>query len=331
VDHDFHLKQKVPHQALAEQYDRNILGSKPIIHKLKVKRDPDGGNTKKVLYEVGKAPLFGHPDPLTYMVKPYHERVIRRVKGWMRYPIQGWSEMTNQALYHAAGIGHLHQKVHTADHNIGNGVQPHLVIAMDRGFRTPHQERPSKRLFQANPDLELSVKQTTLMDFLTNNVDRHAGNILYNPSNGKLLNVDHSRSFQYKTTLPRVPGENSDKIANYTRGGLNYFEDAWEDANPDKEWNDSELWKSAFDWIGDAQPALEKTLQKHLKAIKDPKIRAHIWRNFKTRLDLLKEMADFDCGNYGHYNWSDTEIPIYQPNELTDQEQREARWKAGGT
>ena len=56
--------------------------------------------------------------------------------------------------------------------------------------------------------------------------------------------------------------------------------------------------------------------------IKDPKVRAHIERNYKARKDQLDEMADFELGNYGREKWHQIEVPIYQPNQLTDEEAR---------
>jgi hypothetical protein len=79
------------------------------------------GITRKLVYAQTAAPLL-EEDATHYMVKPYHERVSRRLKGWMHYPIQGWAEMANQGLYHAAGIGHLHQKVHVDEHDMGEGT-----------------------------------------------------------------------------------------------------------------------------------------------------------------------------------------------------------------
>lgn len=335
VDHDFHLQTSVPHQALAEVYNRQIADSKKTVHRLKAKSNPEVGFgiTRKVLYETPTT-----DGTQKFMVKPYHERVIRRVKNWMRYPIQGWAEMTNQALYHAGGIGHLHQRVHTVAHNIGNGLEPHLVVALSPGFRQAGVGAVQLDAFTKNPKLALNTQQVALMDFLTNNVDRHSGNILISPGTGALLAVDHSRSFQYKTGSPHSPSKApEDRIKNYIHaGGLYELFDKAQMVHPDYgkpnnygsyasgDWatENSENWTDAFDWVGEAAPKLESVMRTHLKAIKDSKIRDHVWRNFKTRLDMLAEMSEFGVGNYGHFDWHKTEIPIYHPDELTDAERR---------
>jgi hypothetical protein len=36
------------------------------------------------------------------------------------------------------------------------------------------------------------------MDFLTNNLDRHQDNLMWDNDNNRFLAIDHSRSFQYK-------------------------------------------------------------------------------------------------------------------------------------
>jgi hypothetical protein len=134
------------------QYRQNVLETRPTHGRCA----PPGlhGITRKLVYAQTAAPLLNE-DATHYMVKPYHERVSRRLRGWMHYPIQGWSEMANQGLYHAAGIGHLHQRVHVDEHDMGAGhdKEPALVVHMQHGFHAVlgRAERRPARLAARGP------------------------------------------------------------------------------------------------------------------------------------------------------------------------------------
>jgi hypothetical protein len=134
------------------------------------------------------------------MVKPYHEVMSRYTRHWMHVPIQGWAEMTNQALYHAANIGELHQRVHVqrVAYQKGKEVQhgPSLVIHMAPGAQTVSQLGDTSEAF--SPKQRDQARKIAVMDFLSNNLDRHDTNLLALPEKDQLLAVDHSRSFQYK-------------------------------------------------------------------------------------------------------------------------------------
>lgn len=186
----------------------------------------DEGISRKLIYKTAAGDKF--------MVKPYHERPIQRTRTWTKHPHQGWSEMTNQALYHAAGIGHLHQAVHVAEHDMGypQDREPALVVKMAEGYQPIHELHNG---FPKDEAFGHDVRKIALMDFLSNNLDRHGGNLMVkhnavgttrDPETGQVVHVtqvgaggkpvferegaqpaastplaiDHSRSFQYLTT-----------------------------------------------------------------------------------------------------------------------------------
>ncbi|NDD55180.1 hypothetical protein EBZ39_15175, partial [bacterium] len=187
VDHTLHLNEHPEeHRDWVSGYRNEILGSPKSYKKLKKAQD---GITKKVIL-TQNTPAG---DTEKFMVKPYHERVIKRTQGWQKFPIQGWAEMTNQALYHAGDIGHLHQKVHVSEHN--------MVVHLEKGFQPVQNKRAELESLQLSRHFSHKTQQDALkiglMDFLTNNLDRHGGNLMVSDNNEDLKAIDHSRSFQY--------------------------------------------------------------------------------------------------------------------------------------
>lgn len=336
VDHTLHLNEHPEeHRDWVSGYRNEILGSPKVYKKLKKAQD---GITKKVIL-TQNTPTG---DAEKFMVKPYHERVIKRIQGWQKFPVQGWAEMTNQALYHAGEIGHLHQKVHVSEHNMGenNQAEPALVVRLEKGF-TPIWKKMSESTQDVYDKFSRKTKQDALkiglMDFLTNNLDRHGGNLMM-ADNGDLKAIDHSRSFQYvnnpnhkwegRKTLKGIHNL-EDKISPYIVGSdtsvgvfvqrpINYKErmDLLQDhAAP------------VFDWWGRVGNNVRDTMHKHLEAIKNPEVRAHIKRNFDARADWLDERAKFGIENYGE-DWYNDPVTQYHPHQKTEEEVEQEKIKS---
>lgn len=238
VDHKPHLESHPAQDThLVQAYREHILGSPKTAKKLTANKNE--GITRKHLYQVPET--VQSVGGQKFMVKPYHERVIKRIAAWGKNPHQGWAEMANQSLYHAAGIGDLHQKVHVSEHDMGPGheKEPALVVAMEHNHR-PICDMGHFSQGQMTVPMKDQAKKIAMMDFLTNNLDRHGGNLMMRFSdtgqpkkptveqNGftwpttpgetekkadKLLAIDHSRSFQYQTSkaLQRAPQHERNK------------------------------------------------------------------------------------------------------------------------
>lgn len=199
----------------ADWYRANILGGDKQAKPLKGARKSAEGITAKLLYAGPQG------SDTRFMVKPYHENIEKRVK-WQHMPIQGWAEMTNQSLFHAAGLGEYHQHVHVDEHptpkvekyrqlhNFAGGptevtsypMQPALVVHMKPNQMSAWDMRNDaepgeKEKAQIHRD---ALARIGIMDFLGNNLDRHGGNLLFDRETGKPLAVDHSRNFQYTLT-----------------------------------------------------------------------------------------------------------------------------------
>ncbi len=335
VDHH-HFLDAHPSSATdsVNDYRANVLES-PTRNKRLSSKGLDG-ITSKVVYKTHQ------PDGTEnrFMIKPFHERVIRRVKDWMRHPVQGAAEMMNQSLYHAAGIGHLHQNVATIEHpmriNGESRMEPALVVKLANGFKPVADHH----FTDGDSDLHEDVRKIAIMDLLTNNLDRHALNLLINPETRKLLAVDHSRSMQYHTSgKPRYkwslkhqeerlvrPEEGAeDSLDTYIKGsgaiskvlkppssnvpspGSSYYKAHEEYRNG---WA-----KTIEEWWPSVSESLRSELDKHLPAIKNPILRAHIRRNFHTRADLLDEISNMGLDNYGQTDWGETPIQMHKYGE----------------
>lgn len=339
VNHEGQLKAyPAQHGHHVEEY-HNQVQQHPHVFK-PLKGAAGEGITRKLVYK--------SPTGSKYMVKPYHERVIQRTKKWQQFPIQGWAEMANQALYHAGDIGHLHQKVHVVEHNMGPGHErePALVVKMDEGYLPVadlhsglHPSDVAK-----NPNIKSEARKIALMDFLTNNLDRHGGNLLVNPDTGKLLAVDHSRSFQYinnhehkwnpKTQQPRLM---NDRIRPYHADSaidhLDPFFNATGAPKPrinvplyDRQMDRLKTYMPEIEWWGQHSPKIRATMAEQLQHIKNPEVREHVRRNFEARADQLDQMAEFGLDNFG-VDWHNVDTSQFRPGELTDQELEEAKYR----
>jgi hypothetical protein len=255
------------------------------------------------------------------MVKPYHESLPSAVNSWQQHLIQGWAEMTNQALFHAAGIGHLHQSVHTDEHNMGaqHEREPGLVIHMAHDTTPVHQLFPHEVLHHDGDNLRAEGLRIAAMDFLGNNIDRHAGNLhLRNagstdehgmPHRSSLLAIDHSRNFQYKAsvkavrhkkvgadgnlvTIPESERDNPavDNFLNYLQNsGMTAIDRHLQSFN-DRLIRQPDLYDLGSWWAGVGH-AVRSEFEHHLQSVKNPGVRQHLQDNFEERAKMLDRIS----------------------------------------
>jgi 8-oxo-dGTP pyrophosphatase MutT (NUDIX family) len=322
VDHKPDLAAHPPaHGAEVEAYHGQVLtSSRPIGARTSGSAGLGEGITRKKVFT---AQVAGSKDPVKFMVKPYHERVIQRCKKWMQFPIQGWAEMTNQALYHAAGIGHLHQKVHVAEHDMGPGHEhePALVVHIAPNHKAVCDGGGNSFGGEKNRE---DVRKIALMDFLANNSDRHSGNLMVNQETGAPLAIDQSRNFQY--VKPRNDSGlalDGDQFGSYHREAsitnLEPFLDNGAGSFHDRQMDLLERYAPTIQWWGEVGDKVRKAFHDRLDQIKDPEVRDHLKRNFDARADWLDERAHFGLGNYGT-DWYHDAVPMYRPDEMSEAE-----------
>lgn len=397
VDHSKEEDQHpAHHQAHVNAFKAQVIDHPDIIKRGKTGTRTASNSTGKVVYEVNDHNLDGQSDH-RFMVKPYHEKIVPRAKAWMQFPIQGWAEMTNQSLYHAAQIGHLHQKVHVAEVPMqGEGPVKKPRRQFNNWYREYHKAPPQGMTYadfikqkmkpikeyeaqeaagrlpetppaqtapalvvHMAPDVEstvwsrmkdfsnderLDAKKIGLMDFLTNNLDRHGHNLLWDNANNHFLAIDHSRSFQYKgpdkgfdlTASEKRSRERSDELAdnlrNYigrqsaigqvdTRPDLRHTDDQGmmmlteEQRQKDHKeranlWNQE--WGKVFEWWGKTAPAIKKKMDERLMLIKDQGVREHVKKNFDVRAAQLDDYANLGHENFGQHDWDKTPVSIFR-------------------
>jgi 8-oxo-dGTP diphosphatase len=370
VDHRNQMQAHPPElNPVVEHYQNEVTGGDQPMRPRG--RFAGGGITRKVVFHTEARPQGDLFVPsrrgmtADFMVKPYHEGVVKRVKAWQKYPIQGWAEMAHQAIYHAAGMGHLHQKVHVAEHEMQHktgqkSIEPALVVTMEKGLTPAYKLARGDRLI--DPQVEHDTAKIALMDFLTNNLDRHCGNLLFNseqqqpPTDETLptwvrnhgmhkihgvMAIDHSRSFQYVNTPQgldwrRRYGSKAPMKGDSPRGyffGTPSHRPATSlvlhrpaDEQERRDFLESHA-KPLFDWWREASPKVREAFDQQVAHIKDSEARDHVRRNFHERLKFLDERARLGIENYGTA-WYDDDVPAYRPNEKTDEEQEAERTAA---
>jgi hypothetical protein len=426
VDHKPDLTAHPPEmEPEVNYYRKDILGGPNTFKKATAKKSGIGGGiTRKAVYQ-SNLKFPGEEQPMTFMVKPYHEGIEKKVSTWQRYPIQGWAEMTNQALYHAAGLGHLHQKVHVTEHQMAQGDKTKIPPMSDKirarlwsdvgglgnmpnqALDTPHYDRakpegealynkhwnaymgavrnhtnpvkiPGKtqpnepalvvhvspgmmsaaKAYEHNWTVDDekhrdSLRKIATMDFLTNNMDRHGGNLMFAREDGQPFAVDHSRSFQY-TNIPKHKWDlNQEQVNRLSRSG-EMMRDRFSDyVNPARNPNKSVIgpfmpegemdartdgrsdmttlkaWQPIFeDWWPKNRDNIVKTMQSRLQQIRDPEVKAHINRNFMSRVKFMDDRAHFGLDNHG-LDWYNDGADWYMPGQKSDEENTaEAKAKA---
>lgn len=356
VDHLSQINSHPPqHNPVVEHYHHEVLTGP----KLYRKKTQGGGITRKLVYQTKSSQQGDLLRPnhfgmdAKFMVKPYHEKIPARIDRWQRYHVQGWAEMANQSLYHAGGIGHLHQKVHVAEHNMGPGKErePALVVQMDHGFkpmyepmRTVYQQvgdNPKGLAYEAYIDptdnARADARRVGLMDFLTNNLDRHSGNLMISEDGNRILAIDHSRSFQYvnnhqykwdpKTQVKRVR-ELTDKFSPYIApsesavGALDNYNGIRN--KTEAGYHRLENYRPAFEWWGQVGQNVRKAFYEEISKIKDPAVRDHMKRNFDARAHWLDERANLGIENFG-IDWHHDPVVQYHPDQKSDEELDEER------
>lgn len=352
VDHAAELNAHPPaHSHEVEAFRQQVLHSPKVV---------EGGKkgfgkmfkhtaSKKVVF---KAKVPGNTKPSAFLVKPYHEEIISGVRSYQRHLHQGWSEMTNQALFHAGGIGHLHQHVHVDEMNMGPGQEKVPVtvtyIAPDHtqvaDYRGDHY--PTRRKIGEDSENAANVRKIGIMSFLANAQDQHGGNFMVHNTTGAPLAIDNARNFQYISPHRRQYGPKETFEHYFEHSALDQLEPISKpspvkvdpgavDANgkfviPDRHLAISnslhaarmdtiERFTPTFEWWGDNSAKIRQSFNERLQLIKDQPTREHIARNFNERADWLDERARMGIENYGQ-DWFRDRVQLYRPGEVTDEE-----------
>jgi hypothetical protein len=226
-------------------------------------------------------------------------------------PLSGWGELTSQAMYHAGGIGHLHQHSHATHVNIKEGdnvrKQPAVAIHFQPGkWRTLSAvKEKGDRDFYNKHDGDL--RKIYLMDFLTGNGDRHDENILVGPE-GQPQAIDHGFAFRRDNWDTPKDQEEDPFSGNIAGAG---------EAPNGKPFNFKIFSNDhgfglngkpdTYDWWQQNKEPIVKSFYKHLDMIPDKKERDRRRGMFDYRVQAVdnKHPSLFDKSDWGYKNLFD--------------------------
>jgi 8-oxo-dGTP diphosphatase len=303
VDHAKEADAHPPiHSPAVHAYKNHVLEAPEIVN---ARRNDYGGVTNKISFKLPETHQTHGNE--RFLIKPYHEKWMYSGK---KVPLHGWAEMTGQALYHAGNIGHLHQSVHVAEHDMGgHEPEPAIVINMAKDMIPINDAR---RIYphELAPEMGHSARQIALMDFLTHNTDRHDGNLMVDDHErsvppSKLMAIDHGLSFQYKN---RKMG---DTLGRYAEGATSNIAPMSPDDDSVKR-----NWAPVMSWWADHSDSIRKAFDKRLELIKKPEVKEYLRQNFWARARYLDRMAHQGLDNQAG-NWYNEAVEGYDPQDFS--------------
>lgn len=279
VDHTYHTDNiKAP-----EEYTAALEAPE----KIKANKNINNGISAKMIHKIGD----NH-----YMAKPYHKKIESGTRSWVKHPITGWATMATKKLYDAANIGHLCEDVTTHTHQ--NTPLTVHKFAKDSTIVGEKYNEINNNHYSFNP---YDLHKIAVMDFLTNNIDRHSGNLVipttvdqynedgYNP----VMAIDHERSFQYHK--PIVKKNSSSSLSESSnRSDENPYH--YLDRNPalsllSRNTVGSDHLEEMGHWWKENSQNVKDTFNKELLGIKDESVRSHIRNNFHARAEYMDKLA----------------------------------------
>jgi len=297
VDPSIHLElDDLPKsvQPGAKKFAAKVLRAKKIPAPIK---PPNlDGISEKAFYRVGggKTKLGKVKQSQIFMVKPYAEDF----QGWdcQYYPISGFSEMATQGIMHAAGLGEQAMKVHTFMSPAGS---PLLGIEWRPGFRTVENVSDYARYVSIPGSVATHLNKLGVIDYLTNHQDRHAGNLMVRLQEGKIhgiLSIDNGRSFQYRKGLRFA--DNHRKIEHPmfhlgSPGIRQLLGQTRVDGGDLTQFLTPSRFTGIIKWWRGRQGAITSAFEHHLETIKDEKVRYWIDSNFRERVRVMNDIADY--------------------------------------
>jgi hypothetical protein len=226
--------------------------------------------------------------------------------------------LTSQAMYHAGGIGHLHQKVHAtvgrtnanrqeSAHALAIHAEPDSMTYFDAaGWSEANEDgslktiHPSKDQMRADAllrdkNLGRNMGLIGVMDYLTSNPDRHGHNIILK-RDGSPIAIDHSRSFWHdrKHALGAEYEGELGEDANIHTSDPKYqtqYTPTW-----DNHQNNSAaaalgtVDNSTLDWWNKNKDAIKDKFQEHANMMPDPVVRQKLVNSYMVRHNRLESL-----------------------------------------
>lgn len=265
---------------------------------------PIEGLSKKMVHDL---PVGEDTERL--MTKPYHPAPLR--KSWIENPTQGWATLASKAIYNAADLGDISEKVYTHSHQ----DVPVVVHHFSKGYNSVYDLVDEKN---KNPDLTnapiqrsvnpLQVMQIAVMDFLMGNNDRHSNNLMVSDHKDQqgyhsLLAIDHDNNFQYVKPLSSISlrektrdltkptGIEADSPANFVQ------KSALGTALKAAPATEKKTRKLFHDWWVEHADGIRSAFEQQSQQITDPDIKEHIQKNFDRRFQMIQKWSEPDTEN----------------------------------
>jgi hypothetical protein len=295
VDHKTHLQQFPVHS----EYSQLLSDPKTF----KQHQIGDNGISAKMIhnstgYTDNEGQWTSRSKSSVYMAKPYHKNIESATKSWVKHPILGWSTMATKALFNAGNIGHLAEDVSAHEHE-GLPLTVHKFADNHYSLAQVRNENARKQ-WNVKP---LDVHQIGVMDYLTNNLDRHHGNIMINDTKDEegynpLLAIDHERNFQYSKHLREHGNLKRDPYY------VSRLDPYMKQENPlayVRHQATGTMAKQAYDWFSHHDlvdwwsnhgKKIKDELESQVEHIKDEPIRKHVRENFNNRWHKMNNWAE---------------------------------------
>lgn len=261
-----------PHMAMTEHLVPPELHGEVLQPEETAENKGESGISPKTVYDTSAGRV---------MLKPYHRTDIEGTA-----PLFGWASVTVPHLYKAAGIGHLVDKVGVTEYQ---GV-PLTVHPFESSEDMYHGAEWQDDVPPAGSELSHvhDFGKIAIMDFLTNNTDRHLYNFLLKKNReGKFqpIAIDNERSLIYSHNKSN------------SRGGVDALSGYWEGHGgkaphigvlhggelPRQEVPGLAKW-----WMNNSD-AIKAEFQKHLAHLTNDEVRKHVEKNFNDRHKTLTE------------------------------------------
>lgn len=247
----------------------------------------------------------GGEEPKAFYQQGPHKFMIKQQVG-PRTAMSAWNELSSQAMYHAGDIGHLHQKVHAtslANHPVDASKPPNaVVIHMEPNSKTvlraEEEDDPRMEKMLKDPKHLQSLKKMGVMDWLTSNHDRHAGNLLVK-EDGSPIGIDHTLGFSFdrKYALGDEREEDSEgkpwleqfsKNPHMQKESFDNFNGGFSDATKYGGAPDEETWQ----WWDANKDKMRDAFKRHVDMLPDENVRNRMLHSFDVRFDHINGLRD---------------------------------------